>query len=319
MIFRTEIEVAPPGWDIGHCTNIMAVGSCFAGNMAARLARAKFPVSANPFGVMFNPVSVAECLDRLLGGVPYTESDLFTDGELWFSFDHHGSLAATTAGEALEKMNAALIQGGQALREAEVVIVTLGTAWVYRREGRVVANCHKRPEVEFTRSCLSPGEAADALAGVFAKLPAKHIILTVSPVRHIRDGLEGNSLGKATLIVAAHELARRDGRVLYFPSYEMVMDDLRDYRFYSTDMLHPSEQAVTYIWDRFCGALMTPSTRELAREVEKLSAAMAHRPLNPATENYREFRRSMHARCAAIADAHPELDLLAELEYFANE
>jgi len=302
--------------------------------MAARLARAKFTVSANPFGVMFNPVSVAGCLDRLLDGTTYTEDELVTDGDLWFSFDHHGSLAAPTAAEALEKMNTALSVGGKALREAEVLVVTLGTAWVYmrgRREGqggneggvsgggRVVANCHKRPEAEFTRRCLAPDEAADALSDVFARLPAKHIILTVSPVRHVRDGLEGNSLSKATLIVAAHALAARDQRVLYFPSYEMVVDDLRDYRFYSTDMVHPSEQAVTYIWEKLCAALMSAATRDLAREAERLSAAMAHRPLNPGTEGYREFRRAMHTRCAALAAAHPELDLRAELEYFANE
>jgi len=326
MIFRTEIDIAPPGPEMAgmpgmtldHATPVFAVGSCFAESIACRLARAKFSVTKNPFGVVFNPASIASEIERLLSGKPYTASDMVSDGGLWYSWEHHGSLSTPTLDGALEKANAALAQGSKALREAGTLIVTLGTAWVYEREGRVVSNCHKAPAGEFTRRRMEVDEVVETLARTFAKLaeklPAKNIILTVSPVRHVKDGLAENSLSKATLIVAAHRLT---AYAHYFPAYEIVIDDLRDYRFYGADMVHPSEQAVDYVWEKFCEAMMSAATREVAHEAERLAEAMAHRPLNPATEGHRAFLRVMHGRCAALAASHPGLDLRAELAYFS--
>jgi len=297
---------------------IFAVGSCFATNISQRLARAKFDVAVNPFGVLFNPASIALALDRMVVGNAYTVNELATVGDLWFSWEHHGSLAASTQGEAVDKANAALAQGVAALHDADVLIVTLGTAWVYERAGRVVGNCHKAPAAEFSRRRMETDEVVQTLAAAFAKLPGKRIILTVSPVRHIKDGLAENSLSKATLIVAAHRLAEADSRVAYFPAYEIVMDDLRDYRFYAADMLHPSEQAVDYIWEKFCEAAMSADTRKVVSEAEQLAAAMAHRPANPAADSHRLFLKNMYSRCAALAAARPELDLQAELTYFGE-
>lgn len=318
MIFRTEVQITPLGLTVDHRTRFFAVGSCFADNISRHLDRARFRVSGNPFGTMFNPASVALCLDRLLDGTPYLEQELSTDGGLWFSHDHHGSLAAHSPSEALAQINNALAEGSQALAGADVVIVTLGTAWLYLRQGRVVANCHKRPAAEFVRRRMDVDQIVVRLTEVFDRLSGKQIILTVSPVRHLKDGLAENSLSKATLLVAAHRLAAADGRIHYFPAWEIVMDDLRDYRFYAPDMVHPSQQAIDYIWEKFSAAIMSPATLEVARQVESLVAAAAHRPLNPDAPAHNIFRQGMLARCLDLAAAHPEIDLGAEIRYFGG-
>ena len=319
MLFRTEIEALRPGFGIDYRNRVLAVGSCFAENMASKLRIARFRVESNPFGVMFNPVSVAGCLDRLISGELFTADDLSQAGGLWISYAHHGSFSSPSAEETLERVNRAVGVGSQALREADRLIVTLGTAWVYERQGRVVANCHKAPAGEFTRRRLSVDEVAEALSGVFGRLPGREIILTVSPVRHIKDGLAENSISKATLIMAAHRLSAENPAVHYFPSYEIMVDDLRDYRFYNRDMVHPSLMAVDYIWEKFCTATMNPATRLLVAEMEQIAAAVAHRPINPCSEGHAAFRRTMAARCRSAAEANPEIDLSRDTAYFESE
>ncbi|MDR0510446.1 MAG: GSCFA domain-containing protein [Rikenellaceae bacterium] len=316
--FRTEITPGPLGFEIDHRTRLMSVGSCFAENMARRMERAKFHVKANPFGVVFNPLSVASCLSRLLDGAPFTEADLSRDGERWFSYDCHGSFSSACAEGTLAAMNRALEEGSRALQGAEVVIVTLGTAWAYERRGRVVANCHKMPASEFTRRRLSADETAASLEKAIGRMSGKRFILTVSPVRHLRDSLAENSLSKATLTVAAHALAGKYENVSYFPAYEILVDDLRDYRFYAEDMCHPTQQAVDYVWEKFCAAAMSPATAALAVDVERIAAAVAHRPLNREGRGYEAFARGMLERIAALAAAHPEIDLTQETEYFTK-
>jgi hypothetical protein len=316
MNFRTEIRIEPTGFEIDHRTGIVAVGSCFAENMARRLERARFRVTANPFGVMFNPASAADCLLRLLDGKPFTAEELSTDGERWFSYAHHGSFSADSAEEVLLAINLALDKGSRALREAGAVIVTLGTAWVYERQGRVAANCHRTAASEFVRRRMSIEETVGRLGEVVERLAGKRFILTVSPVRHLRDGLAANALSKAILRVAAEATVEKYGNVRYFPAYEIVTDDLRDYRFYAEDMRHPSPQAIDYIWDKFCAAAMTPATIALAAEVEKIVAAAAHRPLHKGSISLGRFASGMSERCRALTEAYPELDLAQETEYF---
>lgn len=301
MEFQTKVEIEPLGLEIDYRKRGFAVGSCFAENVAASLRREYFDIVSNPFGIMFNPASVAACLGRLLSPKPYTEHDLQSDGKLWYSFAHHGSLSDTTQKGCLDKLNDAQDAGVQALAKADYVIATLGTAWVFERNGEVVANCHKRPAKEFTRRRLQTTEIEKMLAELFSgALKEKQIILTVSPVRHIKDGLSENSLSKATLIVACHNLAATLKNVHYFPSYEIVTDELRDYRFYERDMLHPSPLAVEIVIDRFCEATMSGQTIALRREFSKLADTLAHRPSDPNSEMHKALIAKTMASIEAL-------------------
>lgn len=318
MKFRTEINVAPLARRFGHGERLFSIGSCFAGSIAARLARFKFRVESNPLGVLFNPFSIAEAIESLAAGKVYTEADLtFADG-LWFSYAHHGSFSAPTPGEALARINASAAAGAEALRAAGTVIITFGTARVYEKDGRTVANCHKRPAVEFTRRMLS----ADGIAGRFAglmegALAGKQVILTVSPVRHLGDGFAENSLSKAILRVAVEELAGKYPSARYFPAFEIMNDDLRDYRFYAADMVHPSEEAVDYIWEKFSAAALTDETLALLPRIESLRRAAEHRPLHAQAEAREKFRAVSLRQALELQAALPDADFSEEMEFFA--
>ena len=311
MKFRTEIDIAPLHTRIGYEYRTLALGSCFAEQIGARLARAKFRVTVNPTGILFNPLSIVEALRSY--PTPVGREELHCDGGRWFHFGFHGDFAAPTADEALQRMNAARRAGAEALDTADRVVLTLGTAWVYERGGEVVANCHRQPATEFTRRRLTVEEVTGALAAAIeGPLAGREVILTVSPVRHLGDGLAGNAASKATLRLAAEQLTERYASVSYFPAYEILTDDLRDYRFYADDLVHPSPQAVAYIWEKFSAAALTPAAQALLPEVEAIAAAAAHRPRDPHSAAHRDFCRRMLERIAAL----PGVDFHAEAEYF---
>lgn len=240
MKFRTEIEPSPSGVQISYENRVLTLGSCFAAHIAGKLAEAKFRVTANPSGILFNPLSIAAAIRSYADPAPVGREELGFDGEVWYHFGFHGDLSAPTAEEALVRMNAARQAGAEALRTADRVILTFGTAWVYEHGGEIVANCHRRPAAEFSRRRLSVEEIAETFAELLeGPLAGKQIILTVSPVRHVGDTLPGNAVSKAVLRLAAEELKQRFGCVEYFPAYEIVTDDLRDYRFYADDLVPP--------------------------------------------------------------------------------
>ena len=313
MKFRTELDPAPLAARIGYENRILALGSCFAAHTARQLARARFRVVENPTGILFNPLSMAAALRTYADPIPVTPEELGFDGEVWYHFGFHGSFSAPTAAEALARMNAARRAGAEALREADRVLLTLGTAWVYERDGAVVANCHRQPAAEFVRRRLAVGEVVEALAALMeGPLAGKRIIVSVSPVRHLAEGLAANSASKAVLRLAAEELTRRFEAVEYFPAFELLTDDLRDYRFYADDLVHPAQQALDYIWERFAAAALTAEARRRLPEIEALAAAAAHRPRNPRSEAHRAFCRRQLERIAAL----PDVDFRAEAEYF---
>ena len=313
MKFRTEIETAPSGVQIGYENRVLTLGSCFAAHIARKLAGAKFRVAENPSGILFNPLSIAAAFRRYAAPAAVTRSELEFDGELWHHFGFHGDFSAPTAEEALGRMNAARQAGADALRTADRVVLTFGTAWVYERRGEVVANCHRRPAAEFSRRRLSVGEIAETFAELLAgPLSGKQVIVTVSPVRHVGDTLAGNAVSKAVLRLAAEELKQRFSCVEYFPAYEIVTDDLRDYRFYADDLVHPAPQAVAYIWEKFTETVLTDRARRLLPEVEAVVAAAAHRPRNPQGEAHRAFCRRQLERIAAL----PEIDFQSEAACF---
>lgn len=320
MTFRTPVHIEPLARPIDHNRAGLALGSCFATQIGTRMARAKLPLTINPFGIQFNPASIASGVERLRSGVEFGPEDLLRSGEMWVSLHHHGSFSAADPDEALRAMNRAFAAGREALERADYLLITLGTAWVYeyRASGSVVNNCHRLPAADFTRRRLPVDEVAACLERIRKASPGKQLIVTVSPVRHPGDGLVQNQLSKSTLIAAAGAMAERCGEAEYFPAYEILMDELRDYRFYAPDMLHPSEVAVDYIWGRFCATALSAPARELAERIERLQSAAAHRPINPGGETHRTFLQKMRAEASALQAEYPHLDFSPEIEAFSR-
>ena len=303
MKFRTEISLQPLAEGIEHSAKIFALGSCFAESISERLQRAKFSVTTNPFGVLFNPLSIASAIDRMADTRAFAVCDIREGKEGFFSFDAHSSLDGKTQTEIFANLNQAVAQGSKALHEADWVILTFGTAWVYEREGRVVANCHKQPAKEFERRRLSVKEIVERYKTLFdGVLRDKKVILTVSPVRHVGDGLQENSVSKAILRLAVEQLCEQFENAHYFPSYEILIDDLRDYRYYADDLAHPSKMAVDYVWERFCEYALTNKARELLPQIEQIVSAAEHRPFNPGSEAHRAFCRKMFAKAEEMRD-----------------
>ncbi|MBO7221397.1 MAG: GSCFA domain-containing protein [Alistipes sp.] len=313
MKFRTEIEIATLAEGIDHSKKVFALGSCFAESISERLAKAKFSVTTNPFGVLFNPCSIANAIERLDDTRTFAVCDIRAGRDAFFSFDAHSSLDGTTQTEAFANLNRAVAQGSKALHDAEWVILTFGTAWVYEHEGRVVANCHKQPAKEFERRRLSVKEIVERYDALFeGVLRDKKVILTVSPVRHIGDGLQENSVSKATLRLAVEELVAKYENAHYFPSYEILIDDLRDYRYYADDLAHPSKMAVDYVWERFCKYALTDKAQKLLPQIEQIVSAAEHRPFNPEGEAHKAFCRKMLTKVEAL----PEIDFSLEKSLF---
>ena len=234
------------------------LGSCFSDEIGEQMQRRYLNVTCNPFGTLYNPLSIAQALQ--MTEVP----QLVEHDGLWHSMVHHGSFSRADQHEAKQAIRASIETMQQTLKEATVVIVTFGTAWVYEKDGKIVGNCHKLPESCFTRRRLSVEEIVAAWRPILDRYPDKHWLFTVSPIRHIKDGLHENQLSKATLLMAVEQLSSLEGRsggVLYFPSYEILLDELRDYRFYADDLVHPSSLAVNYIWERFVDTFCTPQTK----------------------------------------------------------
>jgi len=316
MKLQTEVNISPLKYKIDSTKRGLSIGSCFAQRVALRLRRLYLSIAINPFGVLYNPQSVADTIERLVGGEPFTEADLCFDGELWHSFAHHGSFSSPSLKRTLNMINTALDDGAEMLRRADYVIITFGTAWVFRHicSGMTVANCHKFPASDFVRERLNVEQMVETFEYIFRTvLSDKRVILSVSPIRHIKDGLAENSLSKAVLRVAAAELCERCPNVEYFPAYEIMLDELRDYRFYKTDMLHPSEQAVDHIAERFMQAAVEHDTRELISKVEKIVTALEHRPMNPDTEAYARFRSEIETKIEELRKSHPEIVLPEKL------
>lgn len=325
MQFRTTIEIKPFEQKIDHTQSILSLGSCFASNVAERLERAKFSIVASPTGILFNPESIAMAIDRFdavmrgdRGALP-TAGDLCYDNGRWFSFDFHSDFSHSSAEKALSTMQQAVESGAQALCRAQVVIITFGSAFVYRhrQSGEIVANCHKQPHAQFLRERLSVEQIASRYISLLqGPLSGKQVIFTLSPVRHLADGLEENSLSKATLRVAIEQIQSVCTNVQYFPSYEIMMDELRDYRFYADDMAHPSHVAVDYIWQRFSDVAFSSNTQTLIERIERITKASEHRPFNAVSEEHKTFCRTHLERIIRLEQEYPCINMAKEKEIF---
>ncbi len=304
---------------MNHSHRLMSLGSCFATHIGARLAETGFRCDVNPYGVLYNPLSIDAALREMIAGKVYTLADLHLHQGLWHSPMHHGDFSSLSPEEALQRINARLHRAADELDGLDYLLLTWGTAWVYedRRTGRVVGNCHKLPEKDFLRRRLSVDEivsdAVSLLSGLLARNGRLKVVLTVSPIRHVRDGLHANQLSKATLLLAAEQVeAAFPDRVFYFPAYELVLDELRDYRFYADDLVHPSELAVRYVWERFTQWCLDPEAVRLMADYEDIRKALAHRPLHPESGEYKRFLEQTLLKMERLDEKYPYFDLQNE-------
>ena len=315
MKFRTEIQINRAEQAIRHSDPILTMGSCFADNIAQKLQERYFRVMQNPFGTLYNPLSVAEALSIILTNRKFRSEDLFFHQNEWHSFWHHSVFSGTDRAAVLLKINEQINEAHRFLQEAQWLFLTFGTAYVYYHlpEKRPVANCHKLPENEFERRLIRVDEVVESIQALFQNLRVLNskikIVLTVSPIRHIRDGLVQNQRSKATLILAVQELCRQDASLMYFPSYEILMDDLRDYRFYEANLTHPNDQAVQYIWEKFSAMFFDRETEKASEAFAALTSALKHKPLHPESPNYRKFLRKVLKRIEGLEKQYPYVDL----------
>jgi hypothetical protein len=294
--FRTIFPGMASPFQIGHHDRILLSGSCFTEHIGSRLNDLRFRTLVNPFGIVYNPFSIADALARLSdGNAIYTRDSIFENQGVWRSWDHHSQFAKPDPVETLNGMNDAFRESSLFLKDTTYLLITLGTADVFylHETGKIVANNHKMPDRLFGTRRLSVDFVADVLTGCLGSLleknPGMRFILTVSPVRHLRKGMIENQRSKAVLCLACEAVCRQIPEAHYFPAYEILLDDLRDYRFYTSDMIHPSDVAVNYIWDYFSGTYFSESTRQTNAALEKINAALRHRPFNQDTEQHRAF------------------------------
>lgn len=308
----------------------MLAGSCFTDHISNRLKQHKFKVLENPNGIIFNPASIANALDSYINLKQYLASDLFLFNELWTCWDHHSHCSHPVQQTCLHQINSAVTNAHQFLKNARWLIITLGSSFVYELKdeshggtvGAVAANCHKLPAQHFNHRLLAYSEVEKNLKQVIESAtafnPAINIIFTISPVRHSREGLVENNRSKALLHTAVHTMEQQHTHVQYFPSYELVIDDLRDYRFYAEDLVHPNYQATSYVWEKFTEAVIDEESRGIMKQLLPIHHAKNHKPLHSSSVQHQQFLQSMLAKVKTLATQYPFLDLSAEIEYFGR-
>ncbi len=324
MMFRTELQVPAASIHLTHQDKVVTLGSCFADVIGSRLHQHKVDVLVNPFGTIFNPVSVGQLLQASCGQ-PYNFEPYLVQREgIWYAYHLHSSLFAPSKQALLAQINWHVAQTRQHLLQAKLLIITFGTAVVYRLKstGEVVANCHKEPAKNFDRVLLSGDEMLAAFTTTYDLLtrlnPGITVLLTVSPVRHLKETLETNSVSKALLRVLCHQLTHRHPGVLYFPAYELMLDDLRDYRFYKEDMLHPTDVAETYIWQKFVQAYYTSDFQEFILAWDKMQRALAHRSFHPVSTAHQAFLKNTMQQLLQLASKY-KVDISQELRQLQQQ
>ncbi|MGC4056755.1 MAG: GSCFA domain-containing protein [Chitinophagaceae bacterium] len=323
MKFQLDIRIPVPEDTIRYGDGILLIGSCFTEHMSERLAQHRFQIINNPNGILFNPLSVSDSLRSYTREKQYTRSDLFYLNELWNSWDHHTRFSDVDPEAALNRINTEIVQAGNMLRKGKWLIITLGSAFQYylKESNRPVANNHRAPGQWFDKRLLGISDIVDHLSETINLIresnPELRILFTISPVRHIRDGVIENNRSKARLLEAVHTLCSLP-HVYYFPAYELVIDILRDYRFYDIDMVHPNFAATQFVWEQFAKHYFADDTRALMAQVEELYIARNHRTRFPQTEAHRNFMDKYHARATELQQQLPFLDFSETIRYFAS-
>jgi len=323
--FRSEVFPSLTAEKINYSDKILFIGSCFAENIGLKLNELKFPIQINPMGIIYNPVSVQQSLELILEGKKFIESDLEFYNEKWISFNHHGKFSSTNQSEVLQNMNDEITQASKFIKEANYLFITFGTSWVFKlkRTSKIVANCHKLPFNEFEHYSLSVQDIKDFYGTLLEKIHSVNeklkIIFTVSPVRHWKNGPAQNQYSKSVLIVAVNELIKKYKFTDYFPSYEIMMDDLRDYRFYADDLFHPNQTGIDYIWEKFRDTYFSAKAIEISVKVDKIIKSSKHKVFYPQTESYKKFLENCLRMISGLNASFPELSFQKEIEYFKKE
>ena len=310
MQFRTKIPILQTDFKIDYNAKIVSLGSCFAVNMAEKFDYFKFENSCNPFGILFHPLAIEKLIDFAVSGKQFTEKDVFFHNERWHCFDAHSDLSNSSKDELIANLNAIVASTKLQLQAASHIIITYGTSWIYRNiaTNEIVANCHKVPQKEFSKEILSVETIEKSIQNTLDLIqkinPNVKFIFTVSPVRHLKDGFVENQLSKAHLITAIHQILQS---AIYFPSYEIMMDELRDYRFYAEDMIHPNAVAIDYIWQRFSETFISEESHSIMKEVETIQKGLAHRPFNPNSASHQQFLSKLNDKMVKLQKQFPQI------------
>lgn len=309
---------------IQHQDDVLLIGSCFAENIGEKLVSHKFNCLVNPNGILFNPISISTALSNYINATPIQENNIVEGNGLFCSLQHHGSFSSVNKSNLIDTINDANASAAQFLKSAKHLIITFGSSNVYRYNStkQVVANCHKLPANLFTKEQLQPQEIISEYTQLIALLnkfnPNLNIIFTVSPVKYLRDGLVENNLSKAVLIYSIHQLVAANANCSYFPSYELVTDDLRDYRFYKPDMAHPNQQAIDYVWEKFSASYFSDATLQLNTKLQEIVKASQHRPIHSTSEEHLHFKNAYLQKCESLKKDFPFLNFDKELNHFAH-
>ncbi len=312
-MFSTKIDIQSSADKIEYSSKILTLGSCFSENIGIKLKNGCFDVDINPFGVLFNPVSISESIELLLQKKVFTDNDLFRHNSLWGSFTHSTLFSDSSAEKCLHKINSRVNIASKNLHICDYLIITFGTAWIYKLadNGKIVANCHKLPTTKFIRKRLTANEISETYSKLITNLqainPKLKIIFTVSPVRHWKDGPTENNISKGIILQATQEIVKTHAQTHYFPAYEIVLDELRDYRFYAADMLHPSEVAVDYIFNEFTKAYFNDETLNCYKQVKQLQTGLAHRPIHTDTAEFEHFTKQLASKKQVLLNRYPIL------------
>jgi hypothetical protein len=322
MQLTLKLDIPPLKQPITYSDAILLTGSCFTEHISERLLQHKFNALSNPHGILFNPLSVASSLDSYLEGRQYGKEDLFYLNELWNSWGHHTRFSDIDADVALGKINESQNSASAMVKKAGWVIITLGSAFQYylKESGEPVANNHRAPAQWFEKRLLGIDVITEALGETINKLaainPGAQVLFTISPVRHIRDGVVENNRSKARLIEAVHQLCGQFSNAHYFPAYELLIDILRDYRFYDIDFVHPNFLATSYVWEQFTQSCIAPADHKIMEEINEIMVACRHRPRFTGTSAHRKFMDSHALKVAGMINKYPFINLTAELGYF---
>lgn len=318
MKLQTHIKIPSLDPKINYSNKILMLGSCFSDNIGRKLEDYKFKVLSNPFGTLYNPASIANTLENVLYQKTYTEQDIQEGKHYKFSFDFHSDLAGNNVSDLLDIWNTSIQKTYRYLKDAKYLFITFGTAWIYELDGSVVANCHQEPASRFERRRLSVSEIEKQWKGLIQSIkeinPSIHIVFTVSPVRHWKDGAIENQVSKSTLLLAIHQLIEEDESLVCFPAYEIMMDELRDYRFYKEDMLHPNALALDYIWEKFMESSLDEKTFPVMIEIEKVKKQVNHKVRFEGCDTHKAHLESCQQKLNKLTEKYPFLDFSDEFQ-----
>lgn len=301
------VQIPASSWKIGYDDQILLMGSCFADSMCAKLHEHYFRVEGNPFGVLYNPASIAMAIEMARKSQTIEDKDLVEHGGLWHSMAHHGVFSDIDMAVVLDKCNGSIVALRQALENATVITITFGTAWVYEYAGKVVGNCHKIPANQFVRRRMTVEEIVATWQPLVEAMPDKKWLFTVSPIRHVKDGLHENHINKGILLQAVEQLTKQTG-CSYFPAYEIMLDELRDYRYYAEDMVHPSSMAVEYIWQRLVETYMTADTQAEMKKLHQLWRDEHHRFIHPDSMEAKRFLERLGQKKHELQEDYPWIE-----------